>query len=270
MIISIHSFLNIFLTRLPGIFLIQMAICWTDSMNMAFCIPEWYISTMLLCMLVMFPTSIFLRSKINGLWIALILFAFNAVIALIVTLSTKFKVNNTFIDDARGWAELCVGMFSYHLSVYIAKKDSLNDAIKVMLKIVEMIAYHVPIVLGFVPIDVKYMPLVMSVTALLAFVALSITFGNKGVVVNNKIVNAVFGYLGNISLPIYLFHTLFVGFFMGKQDVPMWKIFVVVFVVTLIVSVVYKLIYDGIKLCIKKIKEKKTKNINTESLIQMV
>ena len=76
MIVDIHSFLKMFLNGFPGIFLIQMAICWKDSMEMTFCIPEWYISTMLLCMLVMAPTSFYLRRKINGLWIALILFAF--------------------------------------------------------------------------------------------------------------------------------------------------------------------------------------------------
>ena len=271
MIIDIHSFLKIFLNRLPGVFLIQMAICWKDSMDMSFCIPEWYISTMLLCMLVMAPTSFFLRRKINGIWIALILFAFNAVVVGIVVFCTKFNVNSTFTDDARGWAELCIGMFSYHMSVYIAKKETFSKPVSVTLKIIEMIAYHSPFVLGFVPINAKYMPLVMSVTAFLAFVALSITFGNKGVIIQNKIINTIFGYLGSISLPIYLFHTLFIGFFLGQQNIQVWKVFVIVFLVTLIVSVIYKLIYDGIKKCIKKIKEKKEQNLGvyTETLIPL-
>lgn len=268
MIVDIHSFSKMFLNGLPGIFLIQMAICWKDSMEMSFCIPEWYISTMLLCMLVMAPTSFYLRRKINGLWIALILFLFNAVVVGIVAFSTKFNMNSTFIDDARGWAELCVGMLSYHMSVYILKKENVNKFVSVVLKIVEMVAYHLPIVLGFVPIDVKYMPLIMSVTAFLAFVALSITFGNKGVVVKNKTINTVFGYLGGISLPIYLFHTMFVGLFYGKQNIPAWKVFIVIFSATLIVSIIYKLIYDGIKKCIKKIKERKVQNVSTESLLQ--
>lgn len=270
MIIDIHSFLKIFLNGLPGLFLIQMAICWKDSMGMSFCIPEWYISTMLLCMLVMAPISFFLRRKINGVWIALILFAFNAVIVAIVALCTKFNMNETFIDDARGWAELCVGMFSYHMSLYISNKEFSNKFVYVTLKIVEMIAYHLPIVLGFVPINKKYMPLIMSITAFLAFVALSITFGKKGIVISNKIVNTVFGYLGSISLPIYLFHTLFVGFFYNSKKTAVWKVFLVVFCVTIIVSIVYKIIYDGIKLCIKKIKEKKVqKTSTTESLLQV-
>lgn len=268
MIVSIQSFPKMLLNGLPGLFLIQMAICWKDSMGMTFCIPEWYISTMLLCMLVMAPTSFLLRRKLSGIWIPVILFAFNAVVVGIVAFCTKFNMNETYIDDARGWAELCVGMFSYHMSVYISTKEFSSNLVSVTFKIIEMIAYHLPVVLGFVPINKKYMPLIMSITAFLAFVALSITFGNKGIIVKNKIINAVFGYLGSISLPIYLFHTFFVGFFYTNDKIAIWIIFMVVFLVSIIVSIIYKLIYDGIKKCISKIKEKKMQNVYTESLIQ--
>ena len=256
MIIDIHSFGKTLLNGLPGIFLVQMAILWRDSMEMSFNIPEWYISTMLLCLLVMAPISLLLRRKINGLYISLILFAFDIIVIIIVGIFTNLPMLRTFVMDARGWAEMCVGMFSYYFSCFIAKKE-LNNCCSIFLKIVELLAYNIPIILGFVPIHVSMLPLIMGITIVFIFFALSITFSNKGISINNDTINKIFGFLGSISLPVYVFHAFVVKPLVGLKSIPIWAIFLISFSGTIMLSIIYKLAYDGIKKLIERIRTKK-------------
>lgn len=269
MIIDIHSFGKTLLNGLPGIFLIQMAIVWKDSMMMSFNIPEWYISTMLLCMLAMTPISLLLRRKIKGIFITLILLAFDIVIVVVVGIFTNLPMLRTFVMDARGLAEMCIGMFSYYFSCFIAKKE-FNNCVSILLQIVELLGYNVPIILEFVPIHSSMLPLIMGITVLFSFFALSISFANKGCTIKNEKINNIFGFLGNISLPVYIFHAFVVKTLISSRNrIPIFVIFLISFLGTLLLSIIYKFAYDGIKKLVEKIKSKE-QNTNSEIFIKLV
>ncbi|KAK8836060.1 hypothetical protein M9Y10_040015 [Tritrichomonas musculus] len=268
MIIDIHSFGKTLLNGLPGIFLVQMAIVWEDSMLMSFNIPEWYISTMLLCMLAMTPISLLLRRKINGIFVTLILFAFDVVIVVVVGILTNLPMLRTFVMDARGWVEMCIGMFSYYFSCFIAKKE-FNNWVTILLTVFELLGYNVPIILGFVPIHVSMLPLIMGITVLFSFFALSITFSNKGLTIKKEKINNSFGFLGNISLPIYIFHAFVVKTLIGSRNIPIWAIFLISFSGTIILSIIYKFAYDGIKKLVEH-KMPEEQNANSEIYIKLV
>ena len=98
----------------------------------------------------------------------------------------------------------------------------------------------------------------MGVTIVCIFCALSITFTEKGNVIKNEKVNKAFGYLGAISLPIYLFHPVIISFIdYNDKYMPIWEKFVIVFQVTLVLALLYRFIADLLN---KKLQERKSKN----------
>lgn len=247
---------------LPSFFLVQMIVVWNNSYLQAYNIPEWYISTMLLCMLILVPISLLLRKKMSLFFVTLIPFSFMCIVYIIVGFCTKWKVPDNFFFDARGWLELCSGMFAFCFSNYIKNFNS-----SVWLKIIEIFCYNAPIVLGFAPISNKYVNFILASTALFVFVGLSITFAGKGVVIKNEKLNAFFGYLGVISLPIYLFHAAVIFYLMSLGNkFNIWAIYLIFISITILVSVIYKLIYDLIIMIINKIKNRKKENVPYQSL----
>lgn len=50
----------------PSIFLVQTAAVWNDSYQQALIVPEWYLSAMLLTMLIMFPFSLWLTGTLSA------------------------------------------------------------------------------------------------------------------------------------------------------------------------------------------------------------
>lgn len=97
----------------------------------------------------------------------------------------------------------------------------------------------------------------MIVTVICTFFSLSITFGNKGVVIKNGKINRFFGYLGNISLPIYMFQTIAIGIAFFIKNVDAWVFYFIVIFATIFIAIIYKLIYDLIKKLIEKIKNRR-------------
>lgn len=168
----------------------------------------------------------------------------------------NWAFTTTFVYDLRAWGEMCVGMFAYYLSTVIAKKD-LKTAPSVILKVVEMICYCAPIILGIIPISSSLQPICMGVSVVCIFLAISITFAGKGVIVTNSKVNKAFGYLGSLSLVIYLFHPVIITLLEYVGGLEMWAIYLIVFAVSLVAAVIYNLIVMLIKNGIKAIKSRK-------------
>ena len=107
---------NIILNGLPCIFLIQMGGIWTEAYASALIVPEWYLSAMLLCMLLIVPIALLLRKKIKkGILVIPILLGVLGVIAVIYGLCTNWAFTTTFVYDLRAWGEMCVGMLAYYL-----------------------------------------------------------------------------------------------------------------------------------------------------------
>ena len=113
---------KIILNGLPSVFLVHMIVVWNDSFNLALIVPEWYISSMLICMLFMFPIGVLLHKKINGALVTLCLLGILVIALLIYGFSAKWKLSQNFVYDLRAWGEMYVGMFAYFFSPILAKK----------------------------------------------------------------------------------------------------------------------------------------------------
>ena len=83
------------------------------------------------------------------------------------------------VFDMRAWGEMNLSMFSYYLSIYI-EKQAYSNGVNILLKIVEIVAYCTPVILGIIPISANNEPICMTITGVCAFVAIFITFSKKG------------------------------------------------------------------------------------------
>ena len=247
---------RLLLNGLPSIFLVQMGGVWTEAYASALIVPEWYLSAMLLCMLIMVPVALLLRKKIKGIFVILVLLGILGVIAVIFGLCTNWAFTTTFVYDLRAWGEMCVGMFAYYLSTVIAKRD-LKPAASVVLKIVETVGYCAPLILGIIPVSSALQPVCMGVSVVCIFSAISVTFAGKGLIVANAKVNKAFGYLGSLSLAIYLFHPVVITLLQYAGGLEIWAIYLIVFAVSLAAAVIYNLIAMLIKKLITVIKNRK-------------
>ena len=81
---------------------------------------------MLICMLFVVPIFLLLTKKIKGIYSTLILIGILVIIAIISGLATKWSFNENLLYDIRAWGEMCIGMLSYYLSVYLKTKSFSN------------------------------------------------------------------------------------------------------------------------------------------------
>ena len=250
-----QSFSQRFIQGLPSIFLVQMVVTWNSSFDAALIVPEWYISSMLLCLAIMFPIAFLLRKKVKGVFVPTILVSIVLLILITVGFSTNWTLPQNLIFNVRAWSEMCIGMFAYYLSVLISKKE-LNNLKTIVLKIVEIVFFIIPILIGFIPLNPDLSFVGMIITVICTFVAISITFAGKGVTVTNQKVNSVFGFLGGISLATYLFHPAIIQLLdYVYVTVPEYAKFLITFGATLLLAVIYKLIAHLIVKCIKHKKQ---------------
>ena len=257
------NFVDKFLNGLPSIFLVQMIIVWAGDFDKALIVPEWYLSSMLICMLFMVPIFLLLTKKIKGIYSTLILIGILVVIAIISGLATKWSFNENLLYDIRAWGEMCVGMLSYYLSIYL-KTKTFGNAFLCFLKIFEILCYGLPAILGIVPINKNNQAYLMVATMICIFCAVTITFTEKGNIIKNEKVNFIFGYLGALSLPIYLFHPVIITLIDYKdKDMKRWVKYIIVFPTTIILAFLYRIIADFLTKKMKENKEnKETKEIS--------
>lgn len=64
--------------------------------------------------------------------------------------------------------------------------------------------------------------------------ALAITFANKGYVIKNEKLNKFFGYLGSLSLPIYLFQSIIIGITYLIKNIDPWVTYFIVIFITVL------------------------------------
>ena len=257
------SFVDKFVPGIPSIFLVHMIIVWSGDFDKALIVPEWYISSMLICMLLMVFFYLLFCKILKGIYATIILFGILGIIAIITGLATSWKFNENMAYNIRAWGEMCIGMFSYYVSIAI-KDNTYSDCISIILKIVEMIGYVVPSILGIIPYNLNFMSYIFGV--IFIFVAVFITFAEKGNIVKNEKVNFVFGYLGALSLPIYLFHPVIITLIdYLKKDMPKYAKHLIAFPSSLILAFLYRFIANRLnklmaerKKAKKKLEEEKT------------
>ena len=194
---------------LPGMFLVQMGAFWNSSYTESLIIPEWYLSSMLLCMLVMFPVLLLLRKKWKNLPATLISLGIFSGVTLILALLLHGMPQN-LVWDFRAMLEMHIGMLIYEAAARFAKKETSEGN---LLKAVECLGYGLPVLLGFLPLPGRLQPVCMAVTIVGVGVAMIVTFSGKGIQIRNEKANQVFAYLGGISLFIYLFHPVLIELF---------------------------------------------------------
>ena len=100
-------------------------------------------------------------------------------------------------------------MLSNYLSIFLKRKE-FGNCLLIFTKILEIICYVAPAILGIVPINKNKEAILMFVTMLCIFCAVTITFAEKGNMIKSEKINFVFGYLGALSLPIYLIHPVLI------------------------------------------------------------
>ena len=84
-----------------------------------------------------------------------------------------------------------IGMFAYYLSLFVEKKDY-GNCMSIFLKIVEIIGYYAPVILGIIPINKSNEAICMAITVICVFCAIFITFANKGSIIKNEKINSDF------------------------------------------------------------------------------
>lgn len=241
---------GIILNGLPSVFLVHLAVIWNGSFAQALIVPEWYLSAMLVCMLFMFPIGFLLRKKIKGVFATLVLIGVLIVALLICGFATNWALPQNFVYDLRAWGEMCVGMFAFYLSSVLANKELKKEKI---LPVFEIILYAIPIVFGFVPFPADYSYVTMIIAVICVFGAISITFSGKGLIIKNQKANAVFGYLGSISLAIYLFHPVIITLFENVGvDLPLYAYHLVIFPLSILAAVLFDLCKKGVAILFKK------------------
>ena len=99
------NFVDKFVPGIPSIFLVHMIIIWSPLYNKALIIPEWYLSSMLICMLFMVPIFLLFKKIVLGIYSTLIVLGFLVLIAIIFGLCTKWNFNTNIIYDLRAWGK---------------------------------------------------------------------------------------------------------------------------------------------------------------------
>ena len=260
------NFVDKLLPGITSIFLVQMIVVYHGNFEKSLIVPEWYLSSMIICMLIMVPIFLLFKKIIsNGIYIVLILLGVMVIIAIIFGLVTSWDLKKNMIFDLRAWGEMNLAMFSYYLSLYVGKQ-AYGKAMSIFLKVVEIIGYFFPVILGIIPIKQTNQPICMSVTGLCTFCAIFITFANKGNIIESEKVNNAFGYLGRISLPIYIFHPVIIILMdYVYEECPKYAKYLIVFSSALILSFAYRIIADILN---KKIEERnKSKKEEKENVM---
>ncbi len=251
------SFTDKLLKGLPSVFFAQMFVVWDSSFSNALIVPEWYVSSMLVCLLFMTPIAFGLRRKIKGIFVTIVLCAILLVILVIGGFAFNWAFPMNFIYDLRAWGEICVGMFAYYLAKGISAKQ-VGGKWSTVLKVLEIVLYNVPVLLGIIPLD-PYLSFVgMIVAVVCVFFAVCITFSGNGLQIGNKKLNNAFGFLGSISLATYLFHPVVIQLLdYVYRDAADWAKYLIVFSSTIALAIMYKVVFNGIKKLIASKKQQR-------------
>ncbi len=248
------GFVKLFVESIPNFLLVQRSgLTNRDVLGL-----EWYISDMLIAMLILYPL---LRrfynqfSKIVSPVLSLLIVGYliKTTGALNGTLDWSVLVSKTLL---RAIAEICAGVFVFEVCRDLKKlKFSKKD--KVVLTVLEIFSYVM--VIGFVAGNYpkSYAGTILIFVCIAVCLSFSdITYGKS--IFNNKVVY----YLGSLSLPLYLCHSImrtYAGFLFREEHLG----FGGTVTVFLIVSSAYAIVTSFVaKVLGKAINKKITKIAN--------
>ena len=183
---------DVLMDKIPSLFLLQTF--QFSGSSRSFLGAEWYISTMLLVLFVLFPFAIKLKNTFMGIIApvaGLSLLSYNA-LNHAVLIGTSHNI--------RGFQDICLGVGCYYAWT-LFKNYELSKKQKIAVTLIETLCYAVVIVYCFSTANEKY----QIYTALLLCVAVTLTFSGKGLVGESNIFDKELVYrLGKWSIPIYL------------------------------------------------------------------
>lgn len=217
---------------IPGILLIQM----TGFMGTVFNHIEWYLSSMLIGIAIIYP---FLRKyydtfmKYVAPLVALLILGYLYFETGKLTGVMKWMTIG-YKGTIRGIAELLLGVYGYYLANELSKLKKLPNKSKILLTIIEILLYISITVFAVITFKSRF-----EFYALLAiYILLIISY--SGITYSNKIFNNKFIYfLGKLSLPIYvtqLSAIVFVNNYLVKfsSEIKMLSIFGITMLLALI------------------------------------
>ncbi len=198
--VNFYGFIQLFIEAIPNFLLIQRSgLANKDVLGL-----EWYISDMLIAMFILYPFckkyyERFSKTVAPVLSLLVVGYLIKTTGSLNGTLDWSVFVSKTLL---RAIAEICAGVFVFEVcrslkSLNLSKKD------KICLTFLEVFAYLV--VLGYVigNFPANYAGTVLIFVCIAVCLSFSdITYGKK--LFNNKVVY----YLGALSLPLYLCHSI--------------------------------------------------------------
>ena len=233
-----------------GIFLVQSFVVWTTCEGIV--MPEWYLSTMLLVMLIVYPCARLLAKKIKRrVFIPVALICLLGVVAVAVGFGVNWAFSWNFSVDLRGFGEICLGMMLYYLATYLSKKE-MSRRTEVVLGVTEGVCYVLALVLMCLPSDIMA-TIGIPLEILLAAVAITIAFSGHGIPSPGGRAGKAFGFLGAVSLPLYLLHPAVVELVpRALPDLPAYATVLVCFALSLAVTLVVYGVYTAIRSALKK------------------
>ena len=184
--------IEVLLDKIPSLFLLQTF--QFPGSSESFLGAEWYISTMLFVMFVLFPFAVRFKSTFTGIIapvIGLLLLSFNAL--------TNAKLLGTD-HNIRGFQDICLGIGCWYVWT-LFKDRELKKKQKIIVTIVETSSYAMVTAYCFSTMSKKY----QIYTALLLCVAVTLSFSGKGLLGETQYFDKeIFYRLGKWSIPIYL------------------------------------------------------------------
>lgn len=236
---------------IPGVLLIQM----TGFMGTVFNHIEWYLSSMLIGIAIIYP---FLRKyydtfvKYVAQLVALLILGYLYFETGKLTGVMKWMVIG-YKGTIRGIAELLLGIFGYYLGTELSKLKKLPKKSKVIITLIEFLLYISIIIFSIISFTSKYEFYALFAIYVLLIISYSgITYSRN--MFNNKLVY----FLGRLSLPIYvtqLSSIIFVNNYLINYSNEVKMIFI--FVITIMLALITMVIGDILKKRIDKIDLKK-------------
>lgn len=198
--VDIFEFLTRALQAIPNLLFVQRS----GLANKDILGVEWYISDMLIAMYILYPICLKYYDKFTRIIapvtsLLIIGYLIKTTGSLNGSTAWSVIVAKTFL---RAVSEICAGVFTFEVCRNINKLNFTKKD-KVLLTIFEVVSYL--IVLGFIVLDVdnKYAGTIFIFACTAICLSFSdVTYGKK--LFNNKVVY----FLGSLSLPLYLCHSL--------------------------------------------------------------
>lgn len=230
---DVSTIANKTLSSIPSFFLFKMSGINLADPNSV----EWYLSSMVFCMMIIYPVLRRYYYRFSRYWaplIGILLLGYMVKTSTAVT-GVETWTGFTFKGNLRAFAEICLGIFAFEICRYLNSLD-LSKKSRVALTALEWFAFIASAMFVMMTFKKKYE--ILCLIAIFVLVVLSFssqTYGQK--IFNNKF----FYYLGSLSLPIYLSQSggsrLLSSVF---ADYPMEQKFIVYMAATAVITVIVK------------------------------